>query len=81
MWVFGRLRDGIEWFAVGMSLLVQAGVILALLYITDVPPDPKVRIRMVIEHGVVALAFVATSIGAFYLSARRIRRKRSDQPI
>jgi hypothetical protein len=74
--VFARLRDGIEWFAVGLSLLVQAGVVLALVYI-DTPADPSAQMRMLIEHGLVALAFLATAVGAFYLAARRVRRKRS----
>ena len=68
-----HLRDGIEWLAVGVSLVVQAGVIVALAYLADPPADPAARLRLMIEYGVVALAFLATGGGAFYLAVRRIR--------
>lgn len=62
----------------GVSLVVQAGVVLALAYLAEPSSDPAAHTRVTIEHGLVALAFLVTAGGAFYLAARRIKRPRSE---
>jgi hypothetical protein len=70
--VKGWLVDGIVWVAVGVSLMAQAGFLMAMnWWPSDVPP-PSDGVPPSVAGGIVAFAFVVLGVGALGVGVRRL---------
>jgi len=77
--VKGWLVDGIVWVAVGVSLMAQAGFLMAMSwYPSDVPP-PSDGVPASVAGAIVAFAFVVLGAGAFGVGVRRLITTRSSR--
>jgi hypothetical protein len=74
--VKGRLFDGIVWVAVGVSLIAQAGFLMAMNWWPSDTPPPSDGVPPSVAGGIVAVAFVALGTGAFGIGVRRLVRAR-----
>ena len=68
-----RLVDGIVWVAVGVSLMAQAGFLMAMSWwpSSDAPP-PSDGVPPSVAGAIVATAFVVLGAGAFGVGVRRL---------
>ena len=74
--VKGRLLDGIVWVAVGVSLMAQAGFLLAMVWWTPDASVPSDGIPPSIASAVVATAFIVLGAGALGIGVRRLATAR-----
>ena len=72
MIVKGRVVDGIVWVAVGVSLIAQAGCLMAMSWWPPDGPLPSDGVPPSVAASIVAVAFVAAGGGAFIVGVRRL---------
>ena len=72
MQVKGRILDGIVWVAVGVSLMAQAGFLVAMSWWPPEIPLPSDGIPPSVASAVVAMAFAILGACAFGIGVRRL---------
>jgi hypothetical protein len=73
------LVDGIVWVAVGLSLMAQAGFLMAMTWWPSDAPQPSDGVPPSVAGAIVAVAFVVLGVGAFGVGVRRLITARSSR--